>query len=233
MSAALKSGDPSRPDGVRESITLVALLVWTYQRQKAEAMSGKGLWGPEQQIEGQGSDGLREAPRQWSGCGCAQLAAVAALGARIELGGWQRPALHPDAELVHDLVVEMSKTDWAGALLLRRYGFQGGAPEWSEGRQEFEPERDARDRVIQDRYDEVALVIDTRGRERAVPVLYCPVRKYPDNSWIDMTRGEYRVWHSALARLARALGVPPDGRGLVRFRIADLGAAAEPWNGGQ
>lgn len=231
MIAAARPGPPPRPAAARETITLVALLVWTYQRQKADAMSGKGLWGPEQQADDAGSKLAELAPRrQWSGCGCAQLAAVAALGARIENGGWQRPALHPDAELVHDLVVEMSRDDWAGAMLLRRYGAQGGAPDWSEGRQEFEPERDARDRVIQDRYDEVALVIDSRGRERAVPVLYCPVRLYPDDSWVAMTRGEYRIWHTALARLARALADPPEGRGLTRFQVTDLGAAAEPWN---
>lgn len=207
----------------REPITLAALLVWTYARQKADVMSGKGLWTSKR-----ASRVEPEPVQQWSGCGCAQLAAVAALGARIEKGGWQRPAVHPDAELVHDLVVEQSKTDWAGAMLLRRYGQQGGAPEWPDARQEFEPVYDDRDRIIQDRYDEVALVTDGKGRERAVPVLFCPVRLYPDDAWVAMTRGEYRLWHGSLTRLARALENPPAGRGLVRWALTGLGAAAEP-----
>jgi len=215
------------PMAAREATGLVDLLVWTYQRQKADLMSGKGLWTPEQRADASPID---QPTRRWSGCGCAQLAAVAALGARIEKGGWQRPALHPDAELVHDLVIEMSRTDWAGAMLLMRYGRQGGMPEWSEGRQEFEPERDERDRIVQDRYDEVVLALDVRGRERAVPVRYCPVRLYPSDAWIEMTRGEYRTWHRALARLAKALASRPEGAGLGRWRIVGLGAAAEPWN---
>ena len=213
----------------REGIALTALLVWTYQRQKADAMSGKGLWSPELARESDGG----EPARRWSGCGCAQLAAVAALGVRIEGGGWQRPAVHADAELVHDLVVAMSEDDWAGAMLLRRYGRQGGAPEWSEGRQEFEPVRDARDRIVQDAYDEVALVIDARGRERAMPVRYCPVRAHPSDAWIEMTRAEYRTWFAALKRLARALAAPPGKRALTRWRIVGLGATAEPWNHSQ
>ena len=214
------------PVAVRESTTLVALLVWTYQRQKADVMSGKGLWISEQKAAAP----LDEPPQAWSGCGCAQLAAVAALGARIEGGGWQRPVLHNDAELCHDLVVEMSKRDWIGAMLLQRYGRQGGMPEWSEGRQEFEPERDGRDRIVQDRYDEVAVTTDAAGRVRAIPVRYCPVRPYPSDDWIEMTRGEYRTWHRALTRLAAVLDAPPKGRELTRWSLVGLGAAAEPWS---
>jgi hypothetical protein len=222
----MSGGRKSRPPATetREPITLTALLVWTYARQKADVMSAKGLWTSERTGAAE-----PEPVQQWSGCGCAQLAEVAALGARIEKGGWQRPAVHPDADLVHDLVIEQSKTDWAGAILLRRYGRQGGTPEWSDGRQEFEPLYDERDRIVQDRYDEVILVTDGKGRERAKPVLYCPVRLYPDDAWIAMTRGEYRLWHGALGRLARMLADPPEGRSLTRWSVTGLGAAAEPW----
>ncbi len=222
----MKGGGTAKAAAIetREATTLTALLVWTYARQKADVMSGKGLWTSERK-----SAAEPEPVQQWSGCGCAQLAEVHALGARIERGGWQRPAVHPDADLVHDLVVEQSKTDWAGAMLLRRYGRQGGTPEWSDGHQEFEPTYDERDRIIQDRYDEVVLVVDGKGRERAKPVLYCPVRLYPDDAWVDMTRGEYRLWHSSLKRLAASLADLPAGKQLARWLVAGLGAAAEPW----
>jgi len=226
VAAAIPAAPAPVAVAVRESTTLFALLVWTYQRQKADLMSGKGLWQSEQLAIAPDE----EPPQTWSGCGCAQLAAVAALGARIDGGGWQRPAVHADADLVHDLVIELSKSDWIGAMLLRRYGREGTAPEWSGGRQEFEPERDARERIVQDRYDESVTILDTRGRLRAVPVKYCPVRLYPSDSWIEMTRGEYRAWHRALERLAAMIARLPEQQGMARWQVIGLGAVAEPWN---
>jgi len=211
---------------VRESTDLVSPLVWTYHRQKADVMSGKGLWSSEHKTIAPDE----EPPQAWSGCGCAQLAAVAALGARIDGGGWQRPAVHSDADAIHDLVIELSKTDWIGAMLLRRHGREGAAPTWSEGRQEFEPVRDERDRIVQDRVDESVMIVGAGGHARAVPVKYCPVRLYPSDAWIEMSRGEYRAWHRALQRLAAMIARLPDGRGLVRWAVTGLGAASEPWN---
>ena len=213
------------PVTVREPATLVALLVWTYQRQKADVMSGKGLH--DSGVKAPDPDA--EPPHAWSGCGIAQLEAVALLGVRIEGGGPQRATLHNDAELINDLVVELSRTDWIGAMLLRRHGREGAPPEWSDGRQEFEPVRDERDRIVQDAADEAVTVTDITGRTRTIPVRYCPVRLYPAESWIAMTRGEYRAWHGALAALGRMLATPPAGRALTRFVVTGLGAAAEPW----
>ena len=219
---------PSARPQARETripTSLVALLIWTYQRQRADLMSGKGLFGPERNVVVPES----EPDHQWSGCGCALLEAVHQLGVRIEPAGWQRPAVHADADLVHDLVVEISRADWLGAMLLRRQARLGAPPEWGEGRQRFEPLRDARDRVVQDRYDEVVVLDDNHG-VRAVPVRYCPVVAYPSDAWVEMTRGEYRAWHRALVALERALAALPRERGLMRYRIAELGAMAEPWN---
>lgn len=214
----------SPPAPAHQSTDLVALLIWTYQRQKADVMSGRGLWTPEVRASAD-----LEPSQGWSGCGCAQLEAVAALGVRIEPGGWQRPALHPDAELVHDLVVELSRTDWVGATLLRRHGRQGDMPDWGAGPQVLEPVRDGRDRIVQDRYDEVVTIRDAAGRERVVPVPYCPVQRFPSDEWLDMIRGEYRHWFAALRRLAAMLSRPADGRRLSRWTVSGLGTTAEPW----
>ncbi len=110
---------------VREPTTAVALLTWVYRDQKADVMSGLDLHGP----DGAGPAAAHShAP--WPPDCCAVLARTARLGGRIRgTGHLQRPALHPDAEAVHDLVVALSANDPAGARLLRDYGRLGEIPD--------------------------------------------------------------------------------------------------------
>lgn len=208
----------------REPVGLARLLVWVYRDQKADKMSGRGLWAPE--AEADAAPGV-QVVRRWSGCGCAQLEAIALLGSRIETTGWQqRPVLHPDAEAIHDVMVAMSRDDWMGALLLRRYGADGGMPDWGDGDQELGPVFDRRDKIVQDRYDEAVEVVDAIGRHLLLPLRYCPLEAYPSDEWVAASQGEYRQWHGALERLmARILDVR-----LQRWRLEGLGAVAEPWN---
>jgi len=211
---------------LRESASLVELLAWTYKRQKADVMSGRGLWTPEIDAEAESEAARLGMPvRQWSTCGCAQLEAIALLGARIDGGGWQRAALHVDAEVVHDELIEMSRVDWMGATLLRQYGRQDDVPEWSGGTQEFEPVRDARDRIVQNHFDEVVTHTDAFCRQSQAPVCYCPVQLYPSNDWVEMVRGEYQHWFAALEKFALRL----QARTLVRWQVSGLGAPREPW----
>ena len=210
----------------RESTSLVDLLAWTYQRQKADVMSGRGLWAPEIDAEADSEAARLGMPvRHWSTCGCAQLEAIALLGTRIDGGGWQRAALHADAELVHDELIEMSRIDWMGASLLRQYGRQGDIPDWNGGTQEYEPVRDARDRIVQNYFDEVVTLTDACGRQSQVPVRYCPVQLYPSNDWMEMLRGEYQHWFAALEKFALRL----QARKLVRWQVSGLGVSREPW----
>ncbi|HVI52926.1 MAG TPA: hypothetical protein VM661_17085 [Candidatus Sulfotelmatobacter sp.] len=220
----LRSPVPSsRTHPHRVSIGLAPLLVWVYRDQKADKMSGRGLWAPE--AEADAAPGV-QVVRRWSGCGCAQLEAIALLGSRIDATGWQqRPVLHPDAEVLHDRLVEMSREDWMGALLLRRYGGDGGMPDWGDGDQELGPVFDARDKIVQDHSDEMVEVVDAVGRNLLVPVRYCPLEAYPSDDWVALTRGEYRQWFAALERLWARL----DGLAFSRWRLDGLGAEAEPW----
>ena len=208
--------------GRQESTHLVGLLIWVYQRQKADVMTGRSLWSPELAAE---AAKLGRPIRQVSRCGCARIGEIGLLGTQIDGGGWQRPALHPDAELVHDRLVELSRKDWIGALLLQRYGRQGGVPEWDGGRQEFEPVRDQRDRIIQNRCAEVVMFRDGRGRLIEASVPYCPVQPYPSDEWLALLRGEYAHWFTALQSLAADLS----GRVLTRWQMIGLGAEATPW----
>lgn len=218
---------PMRSAPRRVPTALVPLLVWVYRDQKADVMTGRGLWAPEAELDA--GAGV-QVVRRWSGCGCAQIEAIGVLGSRIEATGWQqRAVLHADAEAVHDALVAMSREDWMGALLLRRYAAAGSQPDWGDGEQELGPLFDARDKIIQDRYDEVVEVIDAVGRKLLVPVRYCPVEAYPSDDWVEMSRGEYRQWHAALLRLMERLGDVT----LRRWRLDGIGAEAEPWRSKQ
>jgi len=211
----------SRPHLV--AVGLAQLLVWVYRDQKADKMSGRGLWAPEAEAD---AGPNVQVVKRWSACGCAQIEAIGLLGTRIETTGWQqRPTLHPDAEAIHDRLVEMSREDWIGALLLRRHGGDAGVPDWDDGVQELGPVFDQRDKMVQDRYDEVVQVIDAVGRNLLVPLRYCPLEVYPSDDWVELSRGEYRQWHAALTRLMGRL----EGVSLTRWRLDGLGAAAEPW----
>lgn len=223
MSHLRSPASPSRSRPQLVPTGLAQLLIWVYRDQKAEVMSGRGLWAPEAEADAPPNALV---VRRWSGCGCAQIEAIGILGSRIDATGWQqRPVLHPDAETVHDQMVAMSKDDWIGALLLRRYAADGSAPDWGDGEQELGPVFDARDKIIQDRYDEVVEVVDAIGRQLLVPLRYCPVEAYPSDDWMDMSRGEYRQWFAALGRLqARLQGLP-----MSRWRLDGLGVEAEPW----
>lgn len=205
----------------KERMTMVSMLVWTYRDQKADVMTGKGLFGPE--VAAVAGDEDSWEPHAWSRCGCAQMEAIGHVGCRIDGGGWQRPSLHPDAEVIHDAVVVLSQANWMGAALLRRYGRLGGTPDWcGDIRQEFEPVFEANSRrPVQDRFDEVSMV-----KGRASKHLYCPVQLYPPNEWIDLARGEYCAWHGALGRLFVSLSDAT----LSRHELTGLGAVPEPWS---
>jgi hypothetical protein len=194
----------------REPATLVALMSWTYRRQRADEMTGKALAGEK--------GGAAAEPRPgWSLDGCYRIEAISRLGCKIDGGGWQRPAVHADAEALHDCVVALSQSDWIGARLVQRYGRQGTVPDWHPQPQRLVPSRDARGRP---RVVEVGRV---RVKGRDAVILASPLRLDPEDSYIGSLRHEYTLWHCALTRIQAMRPM------LARWRITELGAAACPW----
>lgn len=201
----------------RQPTTLLALLDWVYRRQRADLMTCKPLKGPKRQDDGTAPDILSTM------VGASELMdRVAELGVMVDGGGRQSYRLHEDAERVHDALIALSESDWAGAALILGHARIASQPDWGNARQEWEPVRDANGRIIEDRFDEVVM-LRTRGRPRRVQVSYCPVAPYPSDEWVAMTRGEYRCWHQALVSLSQAL--PP----LTLWKVVGLGVQAEPW----
>jgi hypothetical protein len=198
------------PLATRESASLAALMIWTYRRQRADEMTGRTLFGEK------GGAPLPPGPR-WSLDGCYRIEAEAKLGCKIDGGGWQRPAVHPDAEALHDCVVVLSRTDWIGARLLMRYGRQGATPDWHPEPQRLVPWRDARGRP------RVVEMERVKVKGRSSIVLASPLRLDPEDSYIASLRHEYSCWRDALAAIDDMLPA------LSRWRVTGLGAVAQPW----
>ncbi len=219
---------------VPEKITAVALLTWVYRDQKADLMSGKDLCT----AEAEAADPA-EYHGGWSGDGCAAVAQMGRVGAIIRgTGHRQRPALHPDAEAIHDLVVALSRTDPLGARLLRYHGRHADRPDFWDAVPAPGPVHrrtgNNRLKVIEDATLPGNSHLERRtrrirGTNRREPVWievfhpFCPLRYVPSFEAVDEARAKYRVWWQALARIAAAL--PP----LQRWRLDGLGAEESPW----
>ena len=213
---------------VREETTVAELVSWTYRRQKADLITAKPLHLPAAET-GTG------APRSSSRDGCVALARAAALGGIIPTTAqFQRPTLHPDAEAVHDLVVELSRTDPLGAMLLLRHGKSGEPPEIDAEPPRPEPVtrlRNGREEIVEDAHLPGQSHLERRrdggGRHGAavwveVPHPYCPIRYWPTLEAAEEARLEYRVWRRALTRIAAEL---PQ---LKRWIVGGIGAAETP-----
>lgn len=191
----------------RERTSLLALLDWTYRRQRAGAENDPG------------TDLARLSA---SLCPTATSLSAARLGALIpSTAAQQRPVLHPDAALVAETVAWLD--DGPGRALLLAHAEAGTQPSWGEN-QHLEPVlRDGVPLVIEAERVEIRYRNRTR---RSVAVFYCPVQLWPSAAWVQMQRAEYTRWHQALATLAILLEQAP----LRRWQVDGLGIVAEPWN---
>lgn len=210
----LSESRDSTPD--RQPISVVELLDWTYRRQRADLMSGKALPCEEAEEKARPLETLCRRVAS----NAATVLTSATLGARIpSTAHRQRGALHPDAELVHDLVLVMPPPL---AHLLVRQARAGLIPDWGAVQELGPVERDGRPEV---RVAEIVLVRYANRTTRRVEVPYCPLELYPSDAWVAMARAEYRRWHGGLVALRAGLAVAP----LRKWRLAGVGAPAEPW----
>ena len=100
---------------IKRRVSVEALLRWTYQKQKADVLTGKGLYATEAAAIRTG----RWINQTWcTGDGTVEIAKYGALG--IKPDGSRGPlrgipaALHPDAEVVHDITPAAVLTVLAG-----------------------------------------------------------------------------------------------------------------------
>lgn len=176
------------------SLDIEALLHWTYQRQKADQVidRGQGL----HRLEAE-ADGIEIHGR--SADGCARIAEIIALGAKIDGLGMPAGELHPDAEAVHEAILLRKK----GALtplqrgLILAHARSGTRPDWLEGeRQRYEPVR---------RVDGTIKVVYNQGPGKHI-ASHCEIRLAVAQEEIDLARRVYGEWHAGLAWLRWYLG---------------------------
>lgn len=200
----------------RERVSAVRLVQWVYREQKADIMSGKGLYDAEASADsGNGEVSY--------GQSCvAKCETAARLGDIIRsTGHMQNPALHPDAEIIHDIVCGMH---WTRSNLLISHGRLGTVPEWNSAIQQLDPV-EYRGEIVEDRVAEVVEIIKKNRSREQVTVKFCPVQPYPPDEVVEMHRGVYRTWFAGMLGLVRRLAMAP----LVRWEVAGMGAVEEPW----
>ena len=219
---------------VAETTTAVALLTWVYRDQKADVMSGKDLHAAEA-----GEADPEDYHGGWSADGCAAMAEIARVGVIVRgTGHRQYPALHPDAEAVHDAVVTLSRIDPLGARLLRHHGRRGDTPDFGACVPAPGPvrRRTGNNRLVI--VEDATLpgnshlerrerrIRGTARRSRVwveVHYPFCPLSYSPSFEAVAEAQAEYLAWWRALARVTAAL--PPLGR----WRLTGLGANETPW----
>lgn len=197
---------------MQEVIDIEALLVWAYQRQKVDRVSGAMF--------------RHEAGQHWSNGSCLDgIARVASLGCAVDVSAWSGlPACDPDAELVHEAVGRIGPVGRTVARLART----GERPDWMKGVYRWKPEplRDRDGRMVLAMTDGKRVV---PGKARYANRVLRPWSWQPlvwrdrahlligmRNSWMD--------WHRALDRLSRDL----DGR-LRRWRVTGPAVPLRPW----
>ncbi len=170
------------------------LLIWVYQDQQADWIVGRG--------------GLYIATGGYDST--IAVASRAALGCRIQGGGYARLTIHPDAETVHDHVKDLPS---ALIGMVIRHAKGGTRPDWM-------PDAQPRPIPIFRKKDRPQMVYwDVKKNKPA----YCVLAYDPEPKHIAFMRGVWLAWWDALDRLAADL----DGR--LERKVLRPPFDREPW----
>ncbi len=114
---------------IKTAIDVEELVRWTYQVQRADMIVGAGveLYESEALVDGVGG------VFGGGGDSCTRIRSAGILGCKVDGGGFNRGDLHPDAEAVHDAVMEMVLNARSAGLLVLQFGVAGLHPDWREG----------------------------------------------------------------------------------------------------
>ncbi len=192
-----------------------ALLEWTYRRQKAHIVVGRGagLYAVEAGADG---IGVYDGP--------AGIAGFAELGCQIDRCAPDAGALHEDAEAVHEAVMALPR-GLRGLVIA--CASTGTRPPWGEGRRpHYQPQwthgpnYDGEGRPRKGSY--VTIWLGDRQTRR--PVL-CPIQLADPPEHLVVLRRAYIEWHAAVEAVYRALR----GRDLKSHEPLPPAAPAAPW----
>lgn len=223
------------PDRAIKRVSLKEMLRWAYNRQQVDSLTGK-IIGEDQNAFSIGAVGGDIVSR------------FSALGTRVDSAGSNRFAkndVHPDAELLHDHVLELGPID---ARLVIQFGHTGWFPEqelpeahparvvpgdrfgigvWHGEKRRI---REAVSEVVTERVETYA----NKGRKGVelvyteivrTEVLYCPLEWHPDPRWCAVTLDVADHWRrvtEALKTSIRAMFEDEDGGRFTEHEITDL-----------
>lgn len=194
---------------IKEIIDIENMLIWVYQKQKADVLAGRGvgLLDIEASVAG-----IRRAAI--SGDGCASVARNEELGVRVDSFGRDRGDLHPDAELVHELV--LSYPAFLRGLIIG-HAKAGTRPNPMVGiKPRMEPVRNTRGRLTK---------IWNSNRNW----IGCEVRPVNLQENIDHARNMYIEWRCGINALAQHF--LDDASCLIRYSPKETKAPVAPWIG--
>ncbi|ASG21399.1 hypothetical protein [Nitrospirillum viridazoti] len=203
-------------------IDIEALLVWVYQRQRADLVVDRGVGLHELEREAAGIPVTR---RTADGTG----SSIAVLGCRVDNSGTPSGVLHPDAEAVHDAVCRAPRPLWTGLLI--EVGRTGERPDWLPGARVEEQAILHRGKVVFVVDDDGCIVgpkvrtvlvrdeVGPDGRVRQVTLDRSPAA-------LELGRRVYAEWRAALAWLVDEL---VSRQLLASHRVTGPAAPDEPW----
>lgn len=195
----------------RHDIHVEDLVMWTYQRQKADLIveRGVGLYPHEKDADGIFYKNI-------SGDGTYQVLRNSELGTRIDCIGFPSAEIHPDAELVHETIKAKAFTHLERGLLID-FGKTGLVPDWLPG---AKPEI----RPMLRKNGQIKMIYGGKNNHKAIG---CEIEIVMSQDHIDFKRRIYGQWWRALEKLCKELWEKDTL--VTSYNVQAPAVAFEPW----
>jgi hypothetical protein len=195
----------------RHDVHVEELVIWTYQRQKADLIveRGVGLYPQEKD-----ADGIFH--KRISGDGVYQIHRNQELGVRVDCIGFPTADIHPDAETVHELIKTKAFTHLERGLLID-FGKTGLMPDWMPG---AKPEV----RPALKKNGKLKMIHSDRNKTKPIA---CEIEIVMTQDHIDFKRSIYTSWLGSLEKLCGEIW--KNDLLMTSFNVLPPAAEKEPW----
>ena len=195
----------------RQDIRIEELVIWTYEKQKADIIEDRGVGLMPHEKD---ADGIFY--RMISGDGAYQIHRNWELGIKLEITGWPTAQIHPDAELIHDLIKSKKFTHLERGLLID-FGKTGLMPDWM-------PDAKPQISAARTRKGNIKMIYSDSKRTRPIA---CVLDIVLSQGHIDFKRKTYNDWWQALDKLKTELWRADDL--VTSFNVQPPLAKQSPW----
>lgn len=193
----------------KKDVTLEQFLFWAYQQQKVHIVADNGV-------------GLNELERRADGidipnvsrCGVAQMQEYGRIGARCDYQGKGIALVHPDAELIHDLIKSKVFTHLERGLIMD-YAVTGMEPD---------PMLKARTKIVPDRKQNGRIKTIKNRNNKPVASLI-KILNHPDR--IEFARDTYAIWWVSMDKLFKSLQAKASV--ITSYNIRSFDKSPAPW----